>query len=40
MSGILSGNNEKIIIGTKLLKSFCKKTDSISIFTYILAHCQ
>ncbi|EAR86075.2 karyopherin, putative (macronuclear) [Tetrahymena thermophila SB210] len=40
MNGILSGNNEKIKIGTKLLKHFCKKTDSISIFTYILAHCQ
>lgn len=40
MNGILSGDNEKLKIGTKLMSAFCKKSDSISIFTYILAHCQ
>jgi len=39
MNGILSGDNEKIKIGTKLMKTFCKKVESIGIFTYILANC-
>lgn len=40
MNGILSGDNERIKLGTKLMIVFCKKSESIGIFTYILAHCQ
>jgi hypothetical protein len=39
MKGILSGDNQKIKLGTKIMKQFTKKTESISIFTYILANC-